>query len=51
MTVERAEEVMVEADAFGLALVIVVTQEKAEEYCEKLRGNGAKGKRRCPCTS
>ena len=40
MTVDRAFEIMDEADSAGLALVVIVEQAVAEEYCEKLRGNG-----------
>ena len=40
MSEARAEEIMATADAFGKAMVVICAQEKAEDYCEKLRANG-----------
>ena len=40
LTMDQAYDIMQEADAHGLALVIVTTQEQAEEYCNALRANG-----------
>ena len=40
LTMDEAYDIMQEADAHGLALVIITTQEQAEEYCNALRANG-----------
>lgn len=40
LTLDQAYDIMQEADAFGVALVIVTTQEQAENYCNSLRANG-----------
>lgn len=40
MTVEHAMAVMEEAHRQGMAVVVVVTQEQAEVYCDSLRNNG-----------
>jgi len=40
MTLERAYDIMNEADKHGLALVLVTVQEEAESICDSLRNNG-----------
>ncbi len=40
MTTEHAYDIMQEAHAYGLALVLVTVQEEAEAICEALRNNG-----------
>lgn len=40
LSLDQAYDIMQEADSFGVALVIVTTQEQAEGYCNSLRANG-----------
>ena len=40
LTLDRASDIMQEADAYGVALVIVAPQEDAENMCNGLRNNG-----------
>ena len=39
-TVDDAAQVMEEAHASGVAMVLACPQDEAEKYCEGLRGNG-----------
>jgi ATP-dependent Clp protease adaptor protein ClpS len=42
MTMEEAEEKMMEAHLKGVSLLRVCPQDEAEDYCEKIRYNGVK---------
>jgi ATP-dependent Clp protease adapter protein ClpS len=40
MTIDKAYDIMQEAHAYGLALVLITIQEEAESICDQLRANG-----------
>lgn len=40
MTIDKAYDIMQEAHAYGLALVLITIQEEAEAICDGLRANG-----------